>query len=335
MGLYWGIYVGAVRPAVVSEEDAVRLVNQAIKEGAVSKEVVEMMVRASSKDRPCAFFPVWGAGNFLFSLIKGSANRSLIGTAARYLDHDMRLRHVFARAGLLPDAVTAHLKALDAQRRRLKVNERDEAAPERIWSARSEARHMVVKVLYGDIASRSLMSDAQFADIRRAIISPDDTCISAGGGVAFRILMKAGPHVLLNELGKLAPIAQREVAVTSGGNLPVHYILHAAAISIQPDASAAVTAEDVERTVAAALSACSLLRVRMVLVPLIGAGLGPLTPQQSLDAILRAIAAHGVDADDLTVQVVVYQERQLSRNDIGSSLRFSLGEAFEVAAEPT
>lgn len=333
MGLYWGVFVGAVRPEVVSADDATRLVNQAIKNGAVSKEVVEMMARASSKDRPCAFFPVWGAGNFLFSLIQASGQRSLIGTSTRYLDHDMRLRHVFARAGLRPDAVDAHLKALDAQRRRLKANERDEAPPEHIWSARAETRRMAVRVLYGDIASRSLMGDMPYADVRRAIVSPDDTCISAGGGVAYRILTKAGPHGLLNELGKLAPIAQREVAVTSGGNLPVHYILHAAAISIQPDASAAVTADDVEHTVAAALSACALLNVQMVLVPLIAAGLGPLTPQQSLDAILRAVAAQGVAAHELTVQIVVYQERQLGRHDIGASLRATLGDDFVVQAE--
>ena len=59
------------------------------------------------------------------------------------------------------------------------------------------------------------------------------------------ILSKAGTHGLLNELGKLAPIPQREVAVTSGGNLPVQYIIHAAAISIGPDANYAVTADDV------------------------------------------------------------------------------------------
>jgi hypothetical protein len=136
MGLFSDVYVGPVRPASISEEEIQRLVVKSIKEGAVSAEAVEMMNRASSTGRPCAFFPVWGSGAFLFSLIKASGNKSLIGTAERFLDHDMRLRHVFARAGLEPAAIDSHLKALETQRGRLLAGSRDDASPEYVWSAR-------------------------------------------------------------------------------------------------------------------------------------------------------------------------------------------------------
>jgi O-acetyl-ADP-ribose deacetylase (regulator of RNase III) len=264
MGVFWGVYVGPVRPATVSDAELKRLVGEAIDKSSVSGETVEMMNRANTADRTCAFFPIWGSGSFLLSLISASGDRSLVGTAERFLDHEMRLRHVFGRAGLDPPAIEAHLKALDAQRRRIHALD---VRPEHLWSARREAPQTVVRVLYGDITSRSLMSAQEFAGARRAVVSPDDTCISAGGGVAYGILKKAGAQVLLNELGKLGPIPQREVAVTSGGNLPIQYVIHAAAISIGPDAKYDVTAEDVLETIEAALRVAAALHVEMLLIP--------------------------------------------------------------------
>jgi O-acetyl-ADP-ribose deacetylase (regulator of RNase III)/NAD-dependent SIR2 family protein deacetylase len=330
MGVFWGVYVGPLRPPKILDVELKRLVGEAIEKGSVSKEAVEMMNRANTDDRTCAFFPVWGSGSFLFSLISASGDRSLAGTAERYLDHDMRLRHVFGRAGLKPLSVEAHLKALDEQRRRIQALAVD---IERAWTARRKAPQTVVRVLYGDITRRSVMSDPEFADVRRAIVSPDDTCISAGGGVAYEILKKAGANVMLNELGKLGPIPQRTVAVTSGGNLPLQYVIHTAAMSIGTDATYSVTAEDVEETIGAALRMAAALHVEMLLIPLVGAGVGPLTPAESLKAILRAIVSQPDIGQPLTIQIVIYQERQLARNEIGDSLRSMLGASFEVRPE--
>jgi O-acetyl-ADP-ribose deacetylase (regulator of RNase III) len=329
MGVFWAVYVGSARPATVSDAELKRLVGEAIEKGSVSAETVEMMNRANTTDRVCGFFPIWGAGSFLFSLIKASGDRSLVGTAERFLDHEMRLRHVFGRAGLDPPAIEAHLRALDAQRRRIQAFD---VTSEHVWSARRGASP-VVRVLYGDITSRSLMGAEEFAGVRRAVVSPDDTCISAGGGVAYGILKKAGAEVMLNELGKLGPIPQRNVAVTSGGNLPVHYVIHAAAISIGPDAKYAVTAEDVQETIEATLRVAAALHVEMLLIPLVAAGLGPLTPDESLKAILRAIASQPDTGRMLTIKIVIYQERLLGRKDIGESLRSVLGENFDVKQE--
>jgi hypothetical protein len=102
MGVFWGVYVGPVRPATVSDAELKRLVREAIDKSSVSEETVEMMNRANTTDRTCAFFPIWGSGSFLFSLISASGDKSLVGTAERFLDHEMRLRHVFGRAGLDP-----------------------------------------------------------------------------------------------------------------------------------------------------------------------------------------------------------------------------------------
>jgi len=53
-----------------------------------------------------------------------------------------------------------------------------------------------------------MMSDPAFSGMRRAVVSPEDTTVSAGGGVALRLLTLAGPRYLLNELTKLPDVAQ-------------------------------------------------------------------------------------------------------------------------------
>jgi hypothetical protein len=68
----------------------------------------------------------------------------------------------------------------------------------------------------------------------------------------------------------------------------------------------------------------------MLVVPLVAAGLGPLTPRESLEAILSAIASDSDTERPLTVQIVIYQERQLGRKDIGDALRSVLGDSFDV-----
>ena len=79
------------------------------------------------------------------------------------------------------------------------------------------------------------MAHDDFANTRRAVISPDDTLISASGGAALALVLKAGPQVVLNELSKFSSVTQCQIVVTSGGDLPVHYIYHAAATRLNPD----------------------------------------------------------------------------------------------------
>ncbi len=167
---------------------------------------------------------------------------------------------------------------------------------------------------------------------RRAVISAEDTSVSAGGGVAYSLLTKAGPHAILNELSKLAPIEQGDVAVTSGGELPVQYIFHGAALRIEKDATYSVTTDDVSSTILSALRCAGVLRVSTVLVPLIGAGVGPLTPRQSFEAIVSALLAHPDRLDDFTLVIVVFKESQLPRTEIMESLRSMLGAEFTLEA---
>src|SRR5439155_637028 len=215
-----------------------------IKETELSQDVVEMI--GDSTNELFCFFPVWGASRFMYDLVQATPDKEVRGTAARHLDHEMRLRHVFTSAGLSDESVTKHLASLREQRRA--ISERSGAAPQEqevVVSVMLPRSRLELQVMYGDITSRSLMGREDVASCRRAVVSAEDTCISAGGGVAYQLLSKAGPELVLNELAKFAPIPKGTVAVTSGGNLPVHYIFHAAALEIGEGATYSVSKEDV------------------------------------------------------------------------------------------
>src|SRR5215469_7916956 len=64
------------------------------------------------------FFPLWGAGSFLFQLIETInripklQDRNLFGVATTYLDHEMRLAHTLRKALLPEDVLKGHIELL-------------------------------------------------------------------------------------------------------------------------------------------------------------------------------------------------------------------------------
>lgn len=183
-GLLWGVYMGASRPIGKSPAELEAEVDKQVKR-TVGRDIIRMMGRTAG----AAFFPIWGAGNFMHQLIQATEDRLLIGTATRFLDREMRLRQVFRKAGLSDDAITRHLRTL-------RGNLRNPAAkrprPEPVSEVRNKRGTIDVRIVYGDITSRTLMGSDTFEKMRRAVVSPDDTFITAGGGVAEDLLMKAG-----------------------------------------------------------------------------------------------------------------------------------------------
>src|SRR5215813_9942297 len=195
--------------------------------GSVSKNIVESAGRAANAGRDFAFFPLWGSSQFLYDLINELADKGLKGEAHHYLDHKMRLRAVLAQGGLNTDAIDTRLRRLDERLQQ----ELDQGIPEsprpvHVGRWRHEQMEHEVSIFYGDLASRTLLDWPDLGTGRRAVISPDDIFLSAGGGAALALLEKAGKTSVLNEIAKLQPVVHREVAVTSGFNLPVNYILH-------------------------------------------------------------------------------------------------------------
>lgn len=106
---------------------------------------------------------------------------------------------------------------------RLSDKKADQWARERLnWDIPSR-RYSTCMRAYGDVTKRLWMSHEEFERVTRAVVSPEDTCISAGGGVAYLLLEKAGKYAILNELSKFSslsedgqsPVERGKVAVTS------------------------------------------------------------------------------------------------------------------------
>jgi O-acetyl-ADP-ribose deacetylase (regulator of RNase III) len=271
----------------------------------------------------------------MFDLVEATGNKEAISKASRYLDHEMRLRYIYSNAGLNENAIKKHLQNLRQQRERIEnTRSHEHHEPDIILKAQHTHNGLEIRVMYGDITSRALMSDPEFQEKRRAVISPEDTCISAGGGVAYGLLLKAGQKALLNELAKFSPIPQNEVAVTSAGNLPVHYIIHAATLKIESDATYSVDRHNVQMTMDAVLNKLDSLGIEVVWTPLIASGAASLKAIDSFDAILNSLCDYANlnknSGRAVTIIIVIYQEKDLSRQSVFESFRDILGGNFNM-----
>ncbi len=330
-GLLWGVHMGGPKPSEkLTVHQIAGQVHDRIASGTIGPDILSMMKRMAPRNESFAFFPVWGAGNFLFDLTRQlrETDKYLAGRAELFLDHEQRLRHVFSRAGLSDSVVAKHLESLRRRRNAPRSANERSGAWETVLRAASTLLPLDVRFVYGDITSRSRMSEVEFHDRYRAVVSPEDTLLSAGGGVALTLLEKAGRHGILNELAKFSPIPQTQVAVTSGGRLPVHYIFHAASVAVEKDGAYDASQEAVTATMEAVLQRTAALDVGVLLVPLLAAGVASLDGRHSFEAILRAIAGWSATTRPLTVVIVCRREAQLPRGIAEEVLRRQLEPSF-------
>lgn len=322
-GLLWGVFVGNKPLELWDSKKMEDAVHGAIESGEVGPEIKKMMTRMATSRVQFAFFPVFGSGQFLMDLIELSGDRALIGQAEPFLDHEMRLRRVFARARLSSSRVDEHIRNLKRPKPQSTNLDGHSRKVERAFELSRNGKH--VWVAYGDITSRSYLGHETFAGHVRAVVSPDDTFLSVGGGVAFALAEKAGMRATLHEVSKFIPVPQGESRVTSGGFLPVHYIIHAATIEVS-DAGYRVTAEDVRRTCCDILRRAAVLSVEVLSVPLLGAGVAGLSPEDSFRGILQGYHDLPYDAVPTTVVFVVFREAQLGRSDARAMVERILGD---------
>lgn len=100
--------------------------------------------------------------------------------------------------------------------------------------------------------------------------------------MALALILKTGLPFVLNELAKFSKVPQCQVVATSGGDLPVHYIYHAAATRLETDGSSHISTEDIAQSVGNALDLAVAQGVDTIFSPLIGAGTEGIQPNLSL-----------------------------------------------------
>ena len=310
-GVKWGVYVGPRKPIDLTDAEATQAVVAALETGRLNRKLVELLGDMNDKHRdgrPCSVFPLWGSSHFLLRLVENNRDQFLTDSARLLLDHDQRLATLFRTRGLSSDAVDRHLSRLKAAQDRLQQPVASADPAPRLVVEKPLQGDTQFRVLFGDITTRGMMMLAAEAGDCVGIVSPEDTLLSAGGGVALMLAEKAGLRTLLNDLGKVAPIDHGTAAVTSAGNLPVQYLFHAAALDIDTDGEYHVGVQRVTAAIGDVLEKAMALGVTSLLVPLLGAGAAGLSPSESLLAIWRAVHDHAMGGEALTVTVVIFSE---------------------------
>lgn len=122
-----------------------------------------------------------------------------------------------------------------------------------------------------------------------AIVNPANTLMIMSGGVAGAIKRK-GDSTIEEEARKHAPVPIGEAIATTAGRLKTKYVIHAPTVEYPASPS---TREYVYKASRAALITARKLGVKSIAFPLMGAGVGGLTPEESIEEILKAVLEEG------------------------------------------
>jgi O-acetyl-ADP-ribose deacetylase (regulator of RNase III) len=120
-----------------------------------------------------------------------------------------------------------------------------------------------------------------------AVVNPANTDLALDTGVAGAIRHKGGEHI---EEGcvRLAPIRLGEAAVTTGGNLRAHYVIHAA--SMRPGEKA--TADSIRLATRASLMRAEEKAIRSIAFPAIGTGAAGFSVEECAPVMLKVVLDH-------------------------------------------
>jgi O-acetyl-ADP-ribose deacetylase (regulator of RNase III) len=120
-----------------------------------------------------------------------------------------------------------------------------------------------------------------------AIVNAASSALVMGAGVAGTIKRKGGT-IIEEDAVRQGPVEVGDAVVTTAGNLPAGYVIHAAVMG--PDAQS--TPDAVRRATRSALRRAEELRLQSVAFPAFGRGAGRMAPKESADAMVEALKAH-------------------------------------------
>jgi O-acetyl-ADP-ribose deacetylase (regulator of RNase III) len=140
-----------------------------------------------------------------------------------------------------------------------------------------------------------------------AVVNAANNELWMGSGVA-GALKRAGGDVIEREAVAQGPIAVGEAVLTSGGELPALYVLHAAAMAPGRPATAA----SVQAAVESALRLAAEQEIESVSLPALGTGVGALDFASCARGTFHAIAAHCArQSQPEEIRIVLFGENAL------------------------
>jgi O-acetyl-ADP-ribose deacetylase (regulator of RNase III) len=139
-----------------------------------------------------------------------------------------------------------------------------------------------------------------------AIVNAANDQLSMGTGVASTIKRKGGT-IVEEDAMRQGPVEGGEAVVTTAGNLPATYVIHAAIMGQDLRSNADL----VRRATTSALRRADELRLHTVAFPAFGTGAGRVDPKDCAEAMVGALRAYFAGAAESglrRVHLVLYQE---------------------------
>lgn len=157
----------------------------------------------------------------------------------------------------------------------------------------------------------TLVHDSIAARKVDALILGANTQLLMGGGVASAVLGRGGIEIQKEALTR-APAPLGAIVRTRAGKLAARYVYHA--VVIDEDVAKGTSIEDVSAAVRSILKSARADNSHSLAMPLFGAGVGGLTVEQSLEAVLETVEEIGATYDrDLAIEIVVYGKDEFAK----------------------
>ncbi len=175
-----------------------------------------------------------------------------------------------------------------------------------------EVGHSTIRLVFGDITSAAT----------EVLVSSDDYMLSMGGGVSAAI-RRAGGHRLTADATKMVPARPGEVVVSTAGDLPAKYVMHA--ITLGPGRGKLPANAIVRLATQRAMRLLPSLGCRSVAFPAIGAGVARIPYETVASEMAAVLVTELLDVEE-SYHVELYlmdRSRQMSRDDF-----FMFFEAF-------
>lgn len=120
-----------------------------------------------------------------------------------------------------------------------------------------------------------------------AIVNAANNDLQLGGGVAGAIRRKGGPTIQ-QECDAIGSIPIGSAAITGGGNLKAHHVIHAASMQL----GGGTTAESLRRSTAYSLRIAAEHGLKTIAFPAVGTGIAGFPLGECAQIMLREAVAH-------------------------------------------
>jgi O-acetyl-ADP-ribose deacetylase len=139
-----------------------------------------------------------------------------------------------------------------------------------------------------------------------AVVNAANSHLWMGAGVAGAIKRKGGT-IIEEDAVRQGPVDVGDVVVTTAGNLPAGYVIHAAVMGQDLRA----TAEMVRRATLTTLRRAEEMRLQSLAFPAFGTGVGRISPKESAESMVAALRTHLAEVPGSSlrrVHLVLFQD---------------------------